>query len=260
MSLPKEVYEAVIWLNHRFKRASIKLVKWTGKHPEYVHPKHLLGDDSDSYWYLPFIQHGDHVLDVGCGTGFHAVRTARICRSVTGFDINDKSLDIGRRTARSLGLDNLKFQAGSAEEPFPFGDGSFSKVLMLDILEHLHRRDAALAEARRVLAPGGHLLLAVPNRMSSWRRKLRDAGAFPYSDPDHKFEYTLEELVEQLGRHGFEPSGVRPVVFDTPWAGAIDLVGGISLRLYKKLQRWKKDAVKTRPEESIGFQVVCARR
>ena len=62
----------------------------------------------------------------------------------------------------------------------------------------------------------------------------------------------------ELAAGGFAPAGpVLPVVYDTPWAGAIDALGGVSLGLYARLARWKREAVLRRPQESTGFQVVA---
>ena len=51
-----------------------------------------------------------------------------------------------------------------------------------------------------------------------------------------------------------------PVVLDTPWAGAIDTLGGLSLGLYDRLSRWKREAALRRPEENTGFRVVARKR
>jgi hypothetical protein len=48
-----------------------------------------------------------------------------------------------------------------------------------------------------------------------------------------------------------------PVVYDTPWAGMIDAVGGLSLGLYARLSRWKREVALARPIESTGFRVVA---
>ena len=67
--------------------------------------------------------------------------------------------------------------------------------------------------------------------------------------------------LDELTQAGFEPEGaVMPVVLDTPWAGVIDAVGGVSLGLYDRLSRWKRDAALRRPEESTGFRVVARKR
>jgi 2-polyprenyl-3-methyl-5-hydroxy-6-metoxy-1,4-benzoquinol methylase len=68
--------------------------------------------------------------------------------------------------------------------------GEFDLVLFLDVLEHLHSRQGALREIHRALRPGGTLLVAAPNRDTSWKRRLQAASSFYYTDPDHKIEYT----------------------------------------------------------------------
>jgi hypothetical protein len=50
-----------------------------------------------------------------------------------------------------------------------------------------------------------------------------------------------------------------PVVYDTPWAGAIDALGGLSLVAYARLSRWKRAAALRHPDESTGFQVLARR-
>ena len=122
-------------------------------------------------------------------------------------------------------------------------------------------RVGVLREIHRVLTDTGRLLVSGPNRETRWRRTLREAGLFSYSDPDHKIEYTRGELLTELAAAGFEPDGpVMPVVLDTPWAGVIDTVGGLSLGLYDRLSRWKREAALRRPEESTGFRVVARKR
>ena len=103
-------------------------------------------------------------------------------------------------------------------------------------------------------------MVSGPNRETTWRRRLREAGLFAFSDPDHKVEYTGEEFLAELHAGGFVSEGpVMPVVYDTPWAGLIDMVGGLSLGLYTRLSRWKRAAALRVPRESTGFRVVARR-
>jgi hypothetical protein len=71
--------------------------------------------------------------------------------------------------------------------------------------------------------------------------------------------------VDVVNRQG-KSVGVRRVRYtgksphDSPWAGAIDALGGLSLGLYPRLSRWKREAALRHPEESTGFQVLARRR
>lgn len=247
-------------VNRRGKSVGVRLVKLTGKRPYAIHPKHLV-DQSWHDWYLPHLEPTDFVLDVGCSNGAHLLRAATACRAIVGFDYDLPQLAIAGRGIRERGLGHARVFAWDITGAFPFPDRTFEAALFLDVIEHLVPRVAVLREIRRVLKDDGRLLVSGPNRESSWRRTLRAAGLFSYSDPDHKIEYTREEFLGELHEAGFEPVGpVMPVVLDTPWAGIIDAVGGVSLSLYDRLSRWKREAALRRPEESTGFRVVARKR
>ena len=246
-----------VFANNKAKRLAIRLTKWTGKSREYVHPKHLLGDSEANYWYPAYLEPGSDVLDVGCGNGMHSLKAARRCRWVAGVDGDLDSLGVARRTGVARGQGNAVFFAADLEHGLPVRGARFDTVICLDLLEHVHKRDLILTEIRRALGPGGALLLAVPNRATSWKRRLERAGLFAYSDPDHKIEYTREELEDELERNGFRVVQNHPSVYDTPLVGAIDLVGGLSLGLYRRLTEWRRRLARRYPEENAGFYVVC---
>lgn len=254
------VVRGVDLVNRRGKLVGVRLVKLTGKRPYAIHPKHLVPEPWHD-WYVPHLRTTDFVLDVGCSNGAHLVRAAEACRSIVGFDYDLVQLRNAAREIRERGLGNTRVFAWDITGAFPFPPRAFDAVLFLDVIEHLVPRGAVLREIHRVLRDDGRLLVSGPNRETRWRRTLRGAGLFAFSDPDHKIEYTQEEFVAELAAAGFEPDGdVMPVVLDTPWAGVIDAVGGFSLSIYARLSRWKREAAMRRPEESTGFRVVARKR
>ncbi|MFV0524754.1 MAG: methyltransferase domain-containing protein [Acidimicrobiales bacterium] len=96
---------------------------------------------------------GPH-LDLGCGAG--ALVTAlsgHTDRPVVGAD------PMPRAGPGVVGLVRI-----GGRDPLPFPDAAFTSVSMLDSLEHVWDESAVLAEVRRVLAPGGHLVVTVPRR------------------------------------------------------------------------------------------------
>ena len=248
------------FVNRRGKSFGARLVRLTGKRPYIIHPKHLV-DHAWHDWYLPSLHPDDFVLDVGCSNGAHLVRAAAWCRSIVGMDYDLPQLAIAARTIRDHRLAHARVFAWEITGRFPFPDGTFDAALLLDVIEHLVPRVPVLCEIHRVLKPDGRLLVSGPNKETRWRQALRDAGLFAYSDADHKIEYTREEFLAELAAGGFAPDGpVMPVVLDTPWAGVIDIIGGVSLSLYDRLSRWKREAALRRPGESTGFRVVARKQ
>jgi SAM-dependent methyltransferase len=106
------------------------------------------------------------VLDVGCAYGHGAAAVAARAprgRVVVGVERDRGHLELGRRC-----FPWLRILEGDAAA-LPVGDGTADAVLLLDVLEHLAEPDRALAEAHRVLRPGGVLVLSVPHRGALWR-------------------------------------------------------------------------------------------
>jgi 2-polyprenyl-3-methyl-5-hydroxy-6-metoxy-1,4-benzoquinol methylase len=257
-ALARPLLSGIVFANNKAKRLAIRLTRWTGKSREYVHPKHLLGEDPDQYWYLAHLAPDAAVLDVGCGHGMHALKAAARTRWVAGVDRDRESLGMARRAGRARAVGNAAFLAADLEQGLPVRSASFDTVICLDLLEHVVERDRLLGEIRRVLKPRGALLLAVPNRATSWKRRLARAGLFAYSDPDHKIEYTLEELRAELRRSGFHIAGMHTAVYDTPLIGMIDVAGSLSLTLYGAITAARRRLARRYPEESAGFFAVCA--
>ncbi len=105
------------------------------------------------------IEDGDRVVDVGCGPGTALRLACRRGATGTGVDPSSQMLRLARRISALRRAHGLSFVEGSAES-LPIPDESASVVWALSSLHHWQDRARGLAEARRVLAPCGRLLLA----------------------------------------------------------------------------------------------------
>ncbi|HCM37612.1 MAG: Methyltransferase type 11 [Candidatus Gottesmanbacteria bacterium GW2011_GWB1_43_11] len=235
-----------------------RLVKWTGKHKDPIHPKHLVKIRDP--WYLEYLHAQDIVLDVGCNNGQHTLKAAKKCKFIYGFDYDRGLLQLAQKEASRLSLKNVEFQIGNAEKAYPYKKQTFNIILFFDVLEHLYEREQALKEIHRVLKPKGKLLLSVPNKDTSWKRLQERLGLPYYSDPDHKVEFTQKTIEQLLNNTGYKATKILPVTLDTPWVGVIDVVGGLSLSAYAAISRWRRQQALFNPKESIGWEIVCIKK
>ena len=122
------------------------------------------------------------LLDVGCGTGSNLAAFSGFALAA-GIDMSVEALGF----CRQRGIERV---ALSEVERLPFPDGAFDVITAMDMLEHTDDDLAALAELRRVLKPGGLLLVTVP------------AYGFLWSEHDealkHRRRYTAHELRNKM--------------------------------------------------------------
>ncbi len=105
---------------------------------------------------------GESVLDVGCGAGVDLLLAALLVGpegSAAGLEFSPEMLARARGNAELAGLANARFHQGGAES-LPFPDASFDRVLSNGVLNLVPDKERALAEALRVLKPGGRLQVA----------------------------------------------------------------------------------------------------
>ena len=113
--------------------------------------------------------HPRHILDVATGTGDFAILSARRLspQSITGVDISEGMMQVGRQKVDNLGLGHLiRFQREDCEA-LSFADGMFDAVTVAYGVRNFAHLDLGLKEMCRVLKPGGHLLVI---ELSSPRR------------------------------------------------------------------------------------------
>lgn len=157
------------------------------------------------------------ILDVACGGGLLANPLARAGHAVTGIDLSRDSLEVARRHDPSGSVD---YQVQDARA-LAFPEGRFDVVCMMDFLEHIEDRDAVLAEAARVLKPGGWLFFHTFNRTPlSWLVVIKGVEWSVLNTPRNLHVYNLflkpEELAGMCVRHGLaieDLRGMRPRVF-----------------------------------------------
>ena len=103
---------------------------------------------------------GLDVLDVASGEGYGSSILANVARSVIGVDVDPAAIAHARTT---YGGENLRFVQGSALD-LPLGDASVDAVVSFETLEHVREHARFMAEVKRVLRPGGKLIVSTPER------------------------------------------------------------------------------------------------
>ncbi|HTV02490.1 MAG TPA: class I SAM-dependent methyltransferase [Luteitalea sp.] len=132
-------------------------------------------DDLDDYrfdklHYLPKLVDfngfaGKQVLEIGCGIGTDLVRFAKGGARVTGIDLAQASIELARQNfaLHDVTAEDLRVADGAA---LPFDRASFDVVYAHGVLQYAADAPAVVAEARRVLRPGGLAIFMVYNRVS----------------------------------------------------------------------------------------------
>jgi 2-polyprenyl-6-hydroxyphenyl methylase/3-demethylubiquinone-9 3-methyltransferase len=154
------------------------------------------------------------VLDIGCGAGFLANYLANQGFEATGIDLSESSLHIAKANGKAT------FQKANGYS-LPFPNHSFDAVCAMDILEHVDTPNLLIAEASRVLRPGGLLFFHTYNRnWISYFFVIRGIRWFVRNTPKnmHVYSYFIrpDELHETFEEYKLRPThwrGFRPKFF-----------------------------------------------
>ncbi len=135
-------------------------------------------------------------LELGCGNAFQSALLASLSKKIFATDLFHKDghthspgINKAQELIRRLDIHNVTLVSCSANA-LPFSDSHFDFVFSSSSLEHIRNRKAALCEMRRVLKPGGRLILIVPTHIAS-------IYAFP-----HVFIYLLARACKMFSRIG----------------------------------------------------------
>src|SRR5215213_3347940 len=106
-------------------------------------------------------QPGERVLEIGPGTGYYSLHAARWLEpdgTLEVLDIQQEMLDHTMRRAHALGISNIVPRQGDAQA-LPYPDGHFDAAYLVATLGEVPDKERALRELRRVLQPGGRLVV-----------------------------------------------------------------------------------------------------
>ena len=179
----------------------------------YTGERLIIGDkecdeDSDIYqehierykFAAEFVQ--GRVLDIACGSGYGSKMLADRAEEVWGGDISEEAIKIAKEKYSG---ENVHFRLMDASE-LPFDNNYFDLVVSFETIEHLKDSEKFVAEIKRVLKPGGRLILSTPDKRVT--KKLGVENKF------HIKEFGTKEIKELLLNNNFKDIkffGQRPV-------------------------------------------------
>jgi ubiquinone/menaquinone biosynthesis C-methylase UbiE len=203
---------------------------------------HVEGEELDRMVALAGLTGRELVLDVATGGGHTALAFARGARRVVALDLTPAMLAAAARYATARGARNVSFLLGDAEA-LPLGDGRFDVVAARYAPHHFPQPERFVAEAARVLRPGGRVVVfdnmvpedeeldAFMNRFETWRdpshfrahRRSEWAGlmeaaglAVEAADPLVRKRYVFEEWTAKQSMPAAERDALERWLLDAP--------------------------------------------
>jgi SAM-dependent methyltransferase len=202
----------------------------------------LLNEHVARYTFAARLARGKRVLDAGCGAGYGSAELAQAADSVVGVDRAPEAIAFARA---NYCLPNLRFEQASCDA-LPHPRVSFDLVVAFEVIEHLDHWREFLLEVRRVLAPGGQLVISTPNKLY-----YTESRGLTGANPFHVHEFDFEEFQSEL-----------KAVFPHVSMYLENHVEGVAFQPYEAghTVEVRVDAGDPAPDESHFFVAVCAHR
>ena len=145
-------------------------------------------------------------LDVGCGTGAFLNALKGAGWRVQGLEPDDD--------ARALAIGQYGLDVQEAAALYTLPASAFDLITLWHVLEHVHDLQGYLQQLKNLLAPGGKLIVAVPNYTSG------DAGTYgrywaAYDVPRHLYHFAPRSMQTLVQRHGMRVVAEKPMWFDS---------------------------------------------
>lgn len=164
------------------------------------------------------LEKGDRVLDVGCGNGYMLFRLIDKYTELYGIDIAPSRIEEARKTVAEKYSDlpnRFYFYEGNLDKRMNFDSDFFDTIICIATLEHVYDVYLLIKEIHRILKPGGHVIVEVPNiAYLKYRIKLL-WGILPITSSPHNWEeigwdgghihyFTMKKLCELFKFQGFK--------------------------------------------------------
>lgn len=161
---------------------------------------------------------GRRILDAGCGAGAVSAALRDRGATVAGFDRSTKMVELARQR---LG-DDADLRVADIASPLPYPDAAFDDVIAALVLHYLEDWTAPLAELRRVLKPGGRLIVVV-NHPIIFKVARREADYFAISKWSEEYDFNGQKAVLTYWHRplhamtdAFTAAGFRTAVISEP--------------------------------------------
>lgn len=208
---PYDLFRRLAGLEHD-PRSGEAIWQEVASAPDFVDSRDCgLVDAVQSGWYLGesnelfrdfAISAEDRVLDVGCGAGGATLFCANRGADVTFTDVVPEKIDsLRRRVALTTARQAQGFVSDSI--PLPVADASMSRIISMEVLEHVDDPRAFLRELVRVGQPGALYLLAVPDPVGEHLQKDFAPAAY-FQRPNHIHVFEREEFGQLVTDAGLE--------------------------------------------------------
>ena len=143
---------------------------------------------------------GNDIVDVGCGEGLTLEKLVRLFpdKNIRGIDSEPENIQICSKY-------DLPVFPGDVYA-LPFDDSSMDCVMLMEVIEHLNKPEQALVEIRRVLKPGGRVIIVFPNdAMFKLVRILTGMIREAFYESGHVRQWTPKAIRTALASNGFTP-------------------------------------------------------
>jgi len=197
----RNVFRAV----YRYHQTRRSVAKFPEYREYFVHYPVKHSSWSSHQFARQAVTAGDEVLDIGCGRGVLAEEMVQHGCRMTGVDVLAPA-EVSPCLAQYIQADLMA--NGMTEVLLRLGNQRFDKILLLDIIEHLPDPAAILNDCRKLLRPGGQLIVSVPNVANISVRLMLLLGRFDYMergilDRTHLRFFTRRTIRELLAAQGF---------------------------------------------------------